>query len=143
MLHCSYMETPTYLVPHGTLWSDWQVTLPARYDDSLKVGTEHERTQWYKDELDRLYPGFCAAFEMLTAMGCDEYFVTDVLKFSILHAQDEQLDAFLERSKTLLSVETALAIGLSGEALAVLLSNHAPAVDAPKLPNDLGIISGT
>lgn len=131
------METPKYVFSFSCTWDEWLTTLPAKNENHLLIGEASLRTLRSKKEIDKLYPGFCSAYEALTSAGCDEYLVTTVLKYCIAHAKEEGLDRFLVRTNTLASVQTGLTLGLTGEELLVFLTERAPVIAGVLLPDDV------
>lgn len=123
-----------YFEPGSSFWDSWTRTEPDFLDNELALGNDLKRFTEGKRKLNQAKPGFSSAFEKLTRLGCDRYFATYVLKFAIVHAQNENLTVFLERSRLLTSVETALAIGLTGEEFVTSLEMYNTAAAGSKEP---------
>lgn len=133
------METPEYFIDRNMSWRSWLCTKPNLAKTGLNAGLPPSGSVFYTNhKVDSKYPGFVRAHDVLTNIGCDGVFITDVLKFCILHADGVDLADFLVKSETLNKVETALAIGLSGEELTKLLTSTSLAVSSPELPDGLG-----
>lgn len=132
------METPAYFVGKDTTWLHWVGT---EVDFHAKVTITHialGRQGIYSNTMvEANYPGFYRAYEALSAIGCDKYFVTHVLKFCILRADCLDLDQFLVQSKLLMKVEATLAIGLRWDEVHRLLLKGCRVPNAAELPDDL------
>lgn len=141
------MPTPEYVFPAQhtwrkkptlLLWRNWTATCSAtNREDSLLIGPGNGMSFFSKDFIEMSYPGFCSAFKMLEEKGCDKYFATHVLKYSIEHASNETLDDFLVRSKTIFAVDVAFTLDLSGEEFVEMLANNTRVVNSSHLPDDL------
>lgn len=118
------MKAPDYFVDMGTPWCDWARTELELNNNRVIAGTAPFGSVAYREyEVEGQYPGFIKALERLSEFGCDRKFVTHVLKFCILHAEGMNLVKFLDEYQLQAKVETALAIGLSGEELTQMLTN--------------------
>lgn len=131
------MNTPEYFFHNSIRWDAWKATGPGYNSRELAI-----RGAFYKGVhtvamLDAEYPGFSAAYESLCNVGCDEHLVTEVLKFCIIHAERESLDAFLLRTKLLSSVEAAVVIGVEAEALVQLLPTTIETGKVAEIPTDI------
>lgn len=136
------METPEYFVDRLTHWHDWARTEIDLHENGIHVGTLPFGSIFYTEaEVEANYPGFFPALKSLSSIGCDRSFVTHILKFCILRAGDMDLAAFLVKSETLSKVESALAIGLSGEELTKLMMGDSQVSVVTDLPDDFLYVS--
>lgn len=120
-------------------WTTWSYTVPSRFENKLRFGNDFTYIDYSTEGIEVDHPGFLYAYYELTSLGCDEHFVTDVLKFCIVHAGNERLGDFLSRPEIIQSVETALAIGLSGNELVALLTNGEAVTLTAVLPDDMSL----
>lgn len=148
------MNTPKYVASSSLHWSYWIFTRPhaasdvpvfdcgfisrVRADENLYAcGAPGHTFMLEKQAFEKHYPGFIPSFEMLNGLECDANFTTSVLKFCILHANGEALDAYLAQSVTLKAVQTALSIGLSGDEFVAALGVPSIAGPSTELPQDM------
>lgn len=136
MLSLSTMEKPPYfenIMP----WDSWKVTFSSIEGNTVMFGFQKFMTSQSKSLINAHYPGFTNAMDVLAAMGCDNYFVTSVLKHCILHSENQSLHTFLSSSQTIKQVEQALAVGLTWDEYIETLSVASPVVHSDTLPTDL------
>lgn len=146
MLNYADMGNFAYFQHNTNQWNDWVTTNLTGGTKRLLVGGKTSWDIFDTDELNIAYPGFTAACDLLTDIGCDAHFVTEMLKFCITRADavdlyTVNLDAVLTQPGRLERIKSALAIGLSGEELVPLLDNVATELPSTGLPNDLGFKS--
>lgn len=130
------MNTPEYFMSPSTAWHNWVSTTAAHVDSHFICASAGRFVNSPKYYVEKKHPGFTAAYKTLVALGCDQYFVTSVLKFCIIHA-DSQLDDFLIASKVLKVIPTALSMGLTGDEFVASLSIGAIESTNISLPNDM------
>lgn len=128
------MKTIERLFNYGTFWDDWQITAVGP-DDTIRIGSEKVRTRYDREDFEKFYPGFSAAFDTFSAMGCDQYFVTHVLKLGLAYSGQENIDTFLNSAKVRQSVEAALSLGFDGKDWASALISSAESICSSELPD--------
>lgn len=130
------METPEYVFSPPIEWNAWNSTGSYLGEIYFISYTKPFATLRSVHSVNDNYPGFFNALQKLESLGCDEFFVTSILKYCMLHSADERMDIFLERTFTDKVIQTAVSIGLSGEGLLSTLAQTSSQAN-PDLPVDI------
>lgn len=123
----------------GVDWELWSTTYLHLHSAEVKFGCPLVNSVQSVTDVGKKYPGFTSALSTLSALGCSATLSTCVMKYCILNAGRESLTSFMQRTNVLATVESALAIGLSGEELtdAWLSSSHGST--KLDIPDDLNL----
>lgn len=133
------MVIPDYFMSSLSPWDTWiSITTSSRDTEFLceSDGLSINRPQY---NVEDKHPGFIAVYKTLTALGCDKYFVTSVLKYCIIQA-DGNLYDFLTASEVQKSIPTALSIGMTGVEFVGSLSISTIECTDSLLPNDMSLL---
>lgn len=131
------MKTPNHFVSSLVSWDNWISTQSVPAHNQYDCGSRRMHTHLNKTDVERMYPGFNKTYDVLTSLGCDNYFVTCVLKHCIIHANGAPLDTFFAQAEMQKAVETALSLGLSGYDLVAALTEANTTHPIVKLPKDI------
>lgn len=131
------MGNLAYFKPNTDLWDDWVTTYLTAAGQKMLIGGKSSWDMFGINELDAAYPGFTASVDLLTGMGCDDNFITEMLKFCIVQAGDPDLYSTLTHPGRLERIKSALVIGLTGKELVPLLEGVADSLPNIGLPEDL------
>lgn len=131
------MKPPEYFISVSTPWNTWDSTELSHGDFHFVCTADACASYRSQYSVEKGHPGFTSVYRSVSAEGGDIFLVTSVLKYCLLHAADETLDAFYDRTEMLKMVRLAISIGLSGNDLVAHLYGARDYRIERQLPDDI------
>lgn len=133
------MSHPEHFFRNSIPWDSWVTTERAPRSYEMEIGCDGYVSRPNKKKLDEKHPGFTFAYETLSYLGCDSYFVTDLLKFCLVHAKGMPLDTFLLDSNILPMIRVAVDLAMPIDELAPLLIDAVHIEQKAELPDGINL----
>lgn len=120
-------------------WERWFSTQLVKNENASVQFMYGDENRCFTDSssIEAKYPGFINGYDTLTAKGCDEFFVTAVMKHCILSSNLSRVDEFLYDPVFMASVDNALSLGLTGDDLTSYFMSYTFDILASDLPENM------